>query len=85
MDDVALFAVGIFFGWQWASWWRDKPSPVTWEHEVGAGLAATLAAMVEKRRFIGPGLVIERRWTTQTKYGEIEVCLTQRDGELIDL
>ena len=85
MGDVVLFAAGIFFGWQWAAWWLDKPREETWEHKVGTSLAASMAGIVERRRFVGPGLVIEKRWTTQTKYGEIEVCLTQRDGELIDL
>lgn len=80
MEGFALLVWGVAIGWYLARW-RPKPPAVTWEHEVGASLAVSLAAIIEKRRLIGPGLVIEKRWTTQTKYGEIEVCLTQRDGE----
>lgn len=82
MEGFTLLVWGIAIGWYLARW-KEKPPATTWQHEVGVGLAKAVADIIQKRRFVGTGVVIEKRWTTHTKYGEIEVCLTQRDCEQV--
>ncbi len=89
-EPIAMLCWGAMFGWFVARWRVAVARPATInaslatrEHEIGVRMVSIMRELIETqrfaRRFTGAAMPTEKRWSTPSRFGTIEVVVTLHD------